>query len=170
MKMMVLVHYLTTSIDYNYLPNNYTVIIRAIDGKSKIVPDTRNYKVIFRNTKKAKEVIAYYDKEQIEVESYVDGPNFVVVAKDVKTTGQLTINCKGKDIEIDALGLISDDIESIISDLPIETLIKEEVDNILFGDLDIRKKRIAIRKLKNKKLDAKYVKVFLKLLEYIEQV
>ena len=163
-------YYLTTSIDYNYLPNNYTVIIRAIDGKSKIVPDTRNYKVIFRNTKKAKEVIAYYDKEQIEVESYVDGPNFVVVAKDIKTTGQLTINCKGKDIEIDALGLISDDIESIISDLPIETLIKEEVDNILFGDLDIRKKRIAIRKLKNKKLDAKYVKVFLKLLEYIEQV
>ena len=58
----------------------------------------------------------------------------------------------------------------IISDLPIETLIKEEVYNILFCDLDIRKKRIAIRKLKNKKLDAKYVKVFLKLLEYIEQV
>ena len=27
-------YYLTTSIDYNYLPNNYTVIIRAIDGKS----------------------------------------------------------------------------------------------------------------------------------------
>ena len=43
--------YLLTDIQYNYLPNNYTVIIRAIDGKSKIVPDTRNYKLIFRNTK-----------------------------------------------------------------------------------------------------------------------
>ena len=152
------------------MPNNYTVIIRAIDGKSKIVPDTRDYKIIFRNTKQAKEVIAYFDREPIEVESYVDGPDFIVVAKDIKTTGQLTINCKGKDIEIDALRLISDDIRSIISDLPINTEMKQKIDDVMFSDLDIRKKRIAIRKLKGKDLESKFVKVFLKLLEYMEQV
>jgi len=163
-------YYLTTSIDYNYLPNNYTVIIRAIDGKSKIAPDTRNYKIIFRNTKKANEVIAYFDKEEIEVESYVDGPDFIVEAKDIKTTGQLTINCKGKDIEIDALRLLSDDLQSIISDLPIDTEMKEKVDEIFFSDMDIRKKRIAIRKLKGKRLESKFVSLFLKLLEYMGQV
>ena len=163
-------YYLTTSIDYNYMPNNYTVIIRAIDGKSKIVPDKRDYKIIFRNTKQAKEVIAYFDREPIEVESYVDGPDFIVVAKDIKTTGQLTINCKGKDIEIDALRLISDDIRSIISDLPINTEMKQKIDDVMFSDMDIRRKRIAIRKLKGKDLESKFVKVFLKLLEYMEQV
>ena len=46
-------YYLKTSIDYNYLRNNYTVIIRSIDGKSGIVPEKRNYKMVFRNTKQA---------------------------------------------------------------------------------------------------------------------
>lgn len=163
-------YYLTTSIDYNYMPNNYTVIIRAIDGKSKIVPDKRDYRIIFRNTKQAKEVIAYFDKEKIDVLSYVDGPDFIVEAKNIKTTGQLTINCKGKDIEIDAIRILGDDIESIISDLPITTELKEQVDSIIFSDEPIRKKRIQIRKLKNKKLENKFIKLFLNLLDYMDQV
>ena len=43
-------------------------------------------------------------------------------------------------------------------------------DSIIFGDLPIKKKRIAIRKLGNKGLERKFVKLFLKLLEYISQV
>lgn len=163
-------YFLTTTIDYNYLPSNYTVIIRSVEGKSKIVPDTRNYKIVFRNTKKATDVIAYFDKEQIDVKTYVDGPDFIVEANNVKTIGQLTINCKGKDIEIDALQLIGDDITSIISDLPIETEMKEKIDEIMFNNLEFKKKRIAIRKLRGKKLENKFVKLFLKLLEYMEQV
>ncbi len=37
-------YFLKTLIDYNYQASNYTVIIRAIDGKSGIVGKTRNYK------------------------------------------------------------------------------------------------------------------------------
>ena len=59
-------YYILTSIDYNYMENNYTVIIRSIDGKSGIVPDKRNYKMVFRNTKKADEVTAYFNNEKIE--------------------------------------------------------------------------------------------------------
>ena len=33
---------------------------------------------------------------------------------------------------------------------------------ILFSDIDVRKKRIAIRKLKRKGLDNKYIKIFIK--------
>lgn len=162
--------YLLTHIEYNYLPNNYTVIVRAIEGKSGIVPARRNYKFRFRNTKKAKEVVAYFNEEPIEYTIYTDGPDFIVEVKDVSTIGQLTLNCKGKNIEIDAVRLINEDIESIISDLPIETEMKEKIDAVIFNDLSIKKKRIAVRKLGKKGLEKKFVKLFLKLLEYVEQV
>ena len=164
-------NFVLTSIDYNYMPNNYTVIIRALEGKGDIIPPLRNYKFVFRNTKKAEDVTIYKDYEQIPFVSYVDGPNFIVEVNDVPTFGhQLTVNCKGKDIEIDAVRLINDDIEGIISDLQIKTEQKEQIDKILFSDLSIKKKRIAVRKLQNKGLERKFVQLFLKLLEYVEQV
>lgn len=163
--------YLITSIDYNYLPSNYTVIVRSVEGKSGIIPETRNYTFRFRNTKEASDVIVYFNDIKIGYESYVDGTDFVVEVKDVKTIGQLTLNCKGNDIEISAERLINEDIESIISDLQIETELKEKLDAILFSDKPVKKKRIEIRKLGNKGiLEKKFVKLFLKLLEYIDQV
>lgn len=162
--------YLLTSIEYNYLPNNYTVIIRALEGKSGIVPDTRNYKIRFRNTKQADDVIAYFNNAKVESKSYIDGTDFVVEIKDIKTVGQLTLNCKGKDIEIDAVRIINEDIETIISDLQIDTELKEKIDFVIFSNLPNNKKRIGIRKLKKEGLENKFIKLFLKLLEYIKQV
>lgn len=162
--------YLLTNIEYNYLPNNYTVIVRAIAGKSGIVPLERNYKFRFRNTKKADSVVAYFNNQQILSKSYVDGADYVVEVNNVKTIGQLTINCKGKDIEIDAVRIINDDIQNIISDLQIETELKEKIDQVLFSELPINKKRIGIRKLKKHGLEKKFIKLFLKLLEYLKQV
>ncbi len=162
--------YIKTNIDYNYLLNNYTVIIRAIEGKSEIIPKFRNYKIRFRNTKQADEVITYVNDMPIRNKHYTEGPDFIVEVKDVTTIGQLTVNCKGKDIEIDALRLINDDIEDIISDLTIETELKEKIDEVIFSDLTIKKKRIGIRKLRNKGLERRFVRLFLKLLEYIDQV
>ena len=161
--------YLLTDIDYNYMPNNYTVIIRAIDGKSGIIPDHRNYKIVFRNTKKADDVTVYSNDIKMEYTSYVNGPDFIVEVKNAKTIGQITINCKGKDIEIDALRIINSDIERILSDIEIPTEIKEKLDAILFDKtMDIPKKRIAIRKLKG--VEGKFERLFLRLLEYVNQV
>ena len=53
-------YYLLTSIDYNYRANNYTVIIRPLDGKTGIVPPLRNYKIRFRR---------FADKDLIENEN-----------------------------------------------------------------------------------------------------
>ena len=47
---------------------------------------------------------------------------------------------------------------------------EEKVDAIIFGNLPINKKRVEIRKLKKKGLEKKYIKIFLKLLEYISEV
>ena len=163
-------YYLTSSIDYNYMPNNYTVIIRALEGKSSIIPDKRNYKIVFRNTKMPDEIIVFQNRDRMKSISYVEGPNFIVEIDDVRTIGQLTINCKGKDIEIDAVRLINQDIEQILSDLQINTELKIKIDSILFSNKTIKEKRIAIRKLTNKGLERKFVKLFLKLLEYVEIV
>ncbi|MCI9110794.1 MAG: DUF5110 domain-containing protein, partial [Bacilli bacterium] len=162
--------YLLTEIEYNYLPNNYSVIIRAKDGKSGIVPEKRNYKIVFRNTKRTDDVEVYSNRDKVSFKTYVDGPDFVVEVNDVKTIGQLTISCKGKDIEIDAVHLINRDIEGIISDLQISTEMKEEIDRILFSDLTIQRKRIEVRKLGKKGLDKKFIKMFIKLLEYINEI
>lgn len=163
-------YYLLTQIDYTYLPSNYSVIVRAIKGKSGIVPEKRNYKFIFRNTKRTEKVTAHSNMTSLSLKTYIDGLNFIVEVKDVPTVGQLTVTCKGNDIEIDAVRLINEDIERIISDLQIPTKMKEKIDEILFGELTNKKKRIEIRKLSRIGLDKKFVKMFLRLLEYINEI
>lgn len=163
-------NYLLTQIDYNYLPNNYTVIIRNIEGGRGIVSDYRNYKIRFRNTKKATDIIAYFNEVPLETISYIDDTDFIVEVNHVPSVGQLTINCKGKDIEIDAVRLINDDIDSILLDLPINTVLKEKISLIMFSDLPLKRKRIEIRKLKKFNLSREYIKLFLKLIEYISQI
>ncbi len=164
-------YYLKTSIDYNYLKNNYTVIIRSIDGKSGIVPAKRNYKMVFRNTREADDVTVFFNSDKIDkMETYVDGNDFVVELENIPTVGQLTINCKGKDIEIDAARIMNDDVSSILLDLKIDTYLKEEVADIMFANEPISKKRVSIRKMKSKGLSREYINLFLKLLEYLSDV
>ena len=163
-------YYITSAIDYNYLQNNFTVIIRPTEGKSGIIPEFRDYRIRFRNTRKADEVVVYLDKEIYTSNSYVDDADFVVEVKHVSTTSQLSINCKGKDIEIDAVRFIHEDIDSIISDLAIKTTLKEMIANIIFSDMEMNKKRIAIRKLKKSGLDPKFISMFMRLLEYASEI
>ena len=163
-------YYIVTSIDYNYLQNNYTLIIHPVEGKTAIIPKLRNYKIRFRNTRTADDVIIYLngDKANLEYECYEDENDFVVDIKDVDTTKQLTINCKGKDIEINAVRIINEDVNSIISDLKIPTKLKEQIAEIFFSNIDIKLKRIRIKKLKG--LDKRFERMFIKLLEYIAEI
>lgn len=164
-------YYIMSTIDYNYLQNNYTLIIRPVEGKSGIIPEMRDYKIRFRNTREADNVQVYYDKDVVPFEQYVEDADFIISIKNVKTTGQLTVNCKGKDIEIDAVRIINEEIDSIISDLQIETRLKEEIATIIYDEsLDIKKKRIQIKKLKSKGLDSIFIRMFMKLLEYMSEL
>ncbi len=163
-------YFLNTRIEYNYLANNYTLIIRPVEGKGGIVPDKRNYKIRFRNTKHAEDVTAFVDKDGIAFKAYVDDADFIVEVENVSTTKQLTINCKGKDIEINAVRLINEDIDSIISDLQIPTSLKENIANIFYSEEDISRKRIEIRKLRVKGLRSVFIRMFIKLLEYIAEI
>ncbi len=162
--------YLLTNIEYNYSPNDYKLVMKAIEGKSGIVPDYRHYKFKFRNTKEAKNITVLHNGTPIKFMTYVDGNDFIVEIDEAKTIGELVINLKGDNIEVNASRIINDDIEEIISDLQIETELKEKLDEILFSKLSNKKKRIEIRKLSNKGLDKKFVKLFLKLLEYVDEI
>lgn len=163
-------YFIKTEIEYNYFPNNYTVIIRPIAGKSNIIPDRRDYRIVFRNVRNADEVIVYEQDMKILPKTYSVGPNFIVEVSNIRTVSQLTINCKGKDIEIDAVKIIDEDIEAILNDLNIDTSLKDEIDKIIFGDDSINKKRIRLRKLRAKGLDYKNLRLFLRLLEHIKQL
>ena len=88
----------------------------------------------------------------------------------VDTTSKIFVYCKGKDIEINAFRVINEDLASIISDAKIETRLKEEIDKIIFSDEEIKEKRIKIRRLRRKGLDTIFVKMFIKLLEYMAEL
>ncbi len=164
-------NYSITNIDYNYLTNNYTLIIRPVDGNPNLLLQARDYKIRFRNTKMATDVKIYFNDQELNFKSYLMDTDFVLEVKNVPTNGQLTINCQGKDIEIDALMLLNDDIDSILSDMEAPTILKDPIAKILFSkDLPINKKRIEIRKLKKHGLDKRSIKVFLRLLEYMNEV
>ena len=162
--------YCITEIDYNYRKSNYTLIIRPIEGDTSILLPKRDYKIVFRNTKEANNVVVYEnDKVLDNIETEVTETSFIVYIKNINTKSQLVINCYGEDIEIDSVKLIKDDIDSILLDLKIYTNIKDEIASIVFNEnLSLGKKRIAIRKLKKKGLDPRSIKIFLRLLEYME--
>ena len=66
--------------------------------------------------------------------------------------------------------LIKDDVESILSDLKIPTVLKDRLAVVMFDDnTSLNDKRIEVRKLKKDGLDRRSIKMFLKILDYMEQ-
>lgn len=163
-------YYIITEIEYTYSSNNYALSIRPIEGKAGIIPEQRNYHIRFRNTRQPEFVEAYVNGMPVQVDSYIDNTDFVVNVKDVPTINQLIVNCRGKNIEIDAIRVVNEEIKNIISDLAIETKLKDKIDSILFSNKSLQTKRVEIRLLGRKHLDKKFVRLFLRMLEYIGQI
>ena len=66
--------------------------------------------------------------------------------------------------------MINEDINSIIKDAEINTNLKESIAAIMFSNIDINKKRVEIRKLGTKGLKSVFVRMFIKLLEYVSEI
>ncbi len=163
--------YLKTVINSQYTKHSYKVIIQSIDGNAGIVPEQRDYKIRFRDTKMFQEVKVTFNGEVLtDINFYTEEADSIVEIQDVPTLGKLVIECNGRDVEIDAVRIINEDINSILMDLQIETFMKEKIASVIFSDLPMNKKRIQIRKLRRLGLARAHMKLFLKLLEYIEQI
>ena len=157
-----------TNYKFNYDVNKYELVITPT-GRQGLVPDIRNYRIRFRNTNSAS--ISVTDGvNNIAATAFLESNDLVIDVNNVSSGTNVVVTISGDNLEKSTLKVINDDIKGILEDLEIETLIKPDIDEILFSDLPIRKKRIQIRKLKRKGLEPKFVKMFLKLLEYIGTV
>lgn len=160
--------YMLTRIDYKYQKDNYSLMV-SNSNKFNIIP-SRNYKIRFKNTVNITDVNVLYNNKPYDVNVYYDKEDFIIELENITSGGNLFINIRGNNIEKEAIKLINEDISGILNDLEIETSLKEKIDSILFSDYSIRKKRIEIKKLKKHKLEPKFISMFIKLLEYIENV
>lgn len=160
-----------TEINYYYKENDFSLSIEPVEGgDTSVLPKKRSYVIRFRNTKYTNDVQVFVDEKNIPFVKQTDDTDFVVKFDNVDTTSKIYIHCKGSNIEIDASRVINEDIEGIISDLGITTELKVEIDKVLFSDKPIKDKRIAMRRLKRKGLDSVFIKMFLKLLEYVAEL
>ena len=142
-----------------------------ITNSKKIgIVQSRNYKIRFKNTQNITDVNVLYNDKPYNASVYYDKNDFVVSVDNVISGGTLFINIRGNNILLEAIQLINEDIKEILNDLEIETSLKDKIDNILFSDISVRRKRIEIKKLKKYKLDPKFINMFIKLLEYISNV
>ena len=161
-------NYAITEFKYSYEKSKYELIINPVSCQG-LIPDFRNYKVRFRNTNSASITVSDGTKN-ISASAFIEGNDLIIDIPNVSSGQKIVITCFGDNLENSTLRLINDDIRGILEDLEIETTLKEKIDEVLFGNLPIKKKRIAIRKLKRKGLEVKFMRMFLNLLEYIDTV
>ena len=138
-------------------------------GSMEFIPSLRNYLIKFRNTNAAS-VSVSDGVNNVPCKAYMEGNDLVLSIANVSSSSNLIITCSASKLENSSIKVINDDIYSILLDLEIDTKLKDKVDEVLFSDLPIRKKRLGIRKLKRMGLETKFIKMFLNLLEYIKTV
>lgn len=160
----------TTEIKYFYKENDFSVSLEPLEGKNGVIPEKRDYRIRFRNTKYTDGVQVFCDQINVPFRRFVEDNDFIIEFDNIPTSSKIFVYCKGQDIEIDASRVINDDLVGIISDLTISTDLKEKIDEIIFSNESINAKRIAIRKLRIKGLSSLFIKMFMKLFEYLAEI
>ena len=161
--------YSITNFAYKHTLNQYQLTIENISNAG-LLPENRFYKIRFKNAKPTGAIIQS-GGNNIPAKSYVEKNDLIIEIENVSTSKLFSITLVSEGIIENSMEkLINDDIKGILEDIEIETTLKEKIDTILFGTQPIKKKRIAIRKLKKEKLEPKFIKMFLNLLEYIDTV
>ncbi len=161
-------YYIVTNIASFYTKHSRRIIVQAKEGKTGIIPSLRDYKIKFRNSHVPSYISVKLNNVDVPYETKIADNDFIVKVSNISTLGILEVEIKGDSLDIESLDLFKDSVISILQDLPIETLLKEKVENVLFKEEVIKKKRIEVRKLERKGLEKKFVNLFLKLLEYLE--
>lgn len=160
-------NFLITKMNLDKVDNGYKFTIVRKDGNYNI--PNRNYLLRFRNMKSPEKVIVNYQNEQKEHKYEIEKNDLIVKLNDIDVYQPIEVNIIGKNIEIETISVINEEIEGILDDLEINTLLKEKIDAIIFSELPINKKRIGLRKLKKSGLEPKYINMFISLLEFIQK-
>ncbi len=159
-------NYVITSYNLEKVEKGYSFKITKKEGNFNI--PNRNIRLRFRNMKQPNEVSVKSNNVDIKYLLSTEQNDLIIDLENINLFNSLEVLIIGQDLEIENLNLVNKQIEEILDDLEVNTIIKEKIDKIIFSDLPIKKKRIALRKLKKDKLEPKYINMFISLLEISE--
>ena len=160
-------NYIIIKMNLDRVENGYKFTITKKDGNLNV--PNRTYLLRFKNMKNPDKIIVKYQGQTKECQAIVEKNDLLLELKDINVYEPLEVLLLGNNLEIENISVINKEIEGILDDLEIETIIKESVDEIIFSDLSINKKRIGLRKLRRQGLEPKYINMFISLLEFINQ-
>lgn len=160
-------NYIITKMNLDRVENGYKFTITKKDGNLNV--PNRTYLLRFKNMKNPDKIIVKYQGQTKECQAIVEKNDILLELKDINVYEPLEVLLLGNNLEIETISVINKEIEGILDDLEIETIIKESIDEIIFSDLSINKKRIGLRKLRRQGLEPKYINMFISLLEFINQ-
>ena len=90
------------------MANDYTVIISPKEGKTGIVPEKRNYQIRFKNTRMPEKIeLAINNMPIDDFETKLIDNDLIVYIENILPSSTITLNCRGKDIEIDAVRILN---------------------------------------------------------------
>ena len=128
----------------------------------------RNYLLRFRNMKNPDQIIINYQNKKTVSNYYIEKNDLMIRLNDINVYEPIEVSIIGNNLEIETISVINEEIEGIIDDLEINTILKEKIDDIIFSELTVKKKRIGLRKLKKQGLEPKFINMFIGLLEFID--
>ena len=159
-------NYLLTKMNLDKVDNGYHFALVRKEGNLNV--PNRNLFLRFRNMKNPDKVLVKLHGNIVEQPFTIEKNDLLIRIDGVNTYEPLEVEIIGNNLEIETISVINEEIEGILDDLEINTILKEEIDAIIFSDLPINKKRIGLRKLKKKKLEPKFINMFIGLLEFVE--
>ena len=159
-------NYLITKFNLDKVDNGYKFTITPKSGHMNL--QNRNYVLRFRNMKSPEKVIIKYAGNELLNSYEIEKKDLIIKLENIDIYTAVEVNIIGTNLEIEVENVINEEIESILYDLEIDTILKYKIDDIIFSDMAINKKRIALRKLRKDKLEPKYINMFIGLLEFIQ--
>ena len=159
-------NYLITKMNLDKQDTGYKFSIGRKEGNLSL--PNRNYLLRFRNMKKPDKVLIKINNNIVEHPFEIEKNDLLIKLENINVYETIELAIVGKDLEIETISVINEEIEGILDDLEINTILKEQIDAIIFSDLPVNKKRIGLRKLRKKGLEPKFINMFIGLLEFIQ--
>ena len=159
-------NYLITNMNLDKIENGYKFTINKKEGNMNL--PNRNYLLRFRNMKNPDQIIINYQNKKTVSNYYIEKNDLMIRLNDINVYEPIEVSIIGNNLEIETISVINEEIEGIIDDLEINTILKEKIDDIIFSELTVKKKRIGLRKLKKQGLEPKFINMFIGLLEFID--
>ena len=159
-------NYLITNMNLDKIEDGYKFTINKKEGNMNL--PNRNYLLRFRNMKNPNQIIINYQNKKTVSNYYIEKNDLMIRLNDINVYEPIEVSIIGNNLEIETISVINEEIEGILDDLEINTILKEKIDDIIFSELTVKKKRIGLRKLKRQGLEPKFINMFIGLLEFID--